>query len=101
MLGIARLHIKSGEHVTRYQNVVGKYGDLILEGTKPYPMAVGWRVDSEEGKQEHVILTGWETKDKHTEFTKKTREEFPDYAAVRDSYEGMEIKHARNMEKAT
>lgn len=97
-MGIARLFIKS-EGVKPYQGVVDKYGSLIEEGTKPYKRFMEWRVDCEEGKFEHVFLTGWEKRGDHAAFTKKTREEHPEYAEVRDNYEAMDVKHARDMEK--
>ena len=46
-------------------------------------------------------MTGWEKEGDHAEFTRSTREKLPDYAAVRDNYESMELKHARNMERSS
>lgn len=98
IMRIARLFIKP-EGVKPYQGVVGKYGGLTEQGTKPYKGLMEWRVDCEEGKFEHVFLTGWDKEGGHAAFTKKTSEEHPEYARVRDNYEGMDVKHARDMEK--
>lgn len=97
VLGIARLFVKP-EGVKPYQEVVDKYSSQVEEGTKPYKLFTEWRVDCEDGKFEHVFLTGWKKEGDHAAFTKKTREEHPDYAGVRNNYEGMDVKHARDME---
>lgn len=98
VMGIARLMIKP-ERVEAYQAIVDKYGAFVEEGTRPYKGFVEWRIDCEEGKFEQVFLTGWQAEGDHAEFTKKTREEHPEYAGVRDKYEGMDVKHARDMER--
>jgi len=97
VMGIARLFIKK-EGVDAYQAVVDKYGKLIDEGTKPYTSVAEWRVDCEEGKYEHVVITGWEKEGDHAVFTKRMRED-PEYRTVRDNYEGMDVKHVRDMER--
>lgn len=97
VLGIARLFIKK-EGVEAYQAVVDRYGSVIEQGTKPYKPFAAWRVDCEEGKYEYLVITGWEKEGDHAVFTQKTRQEYPEYAAVRENYEGMDVKHARDME---
>ncbi|KAE8443685.1 hypothetical protein EG329_001457 [Mollisiaceae sp. DMI_Dod_QoI] len=97
VMGIARFFIKK-EGVNVYQAIVDKYGRLRGEGTKPYKSVAEWRVDCKEGKYEHVVITGWENEGDHADFTKRMRED-PEYKEVRDNYEGMDVKHARDMER--
>lgn len=99
VMAIARLRIKSGDqHVAEYSRVVEKFRGLIVEATKPYNVVDAWRCDSEPGKQESILFSGWEGVEAHKAFTEKTRAENPEYASVRDHYEGMEVMHARNLE---
>lgn len=98
VMGIARLFIKE-DGVAGYQAVVDKYGKVIEEGTKPYKSFAAWRVDCEDGKYEHLVITGWEKEGNHAAFTQKTRQEYPEYAGVRENYEGMDVKHVRHMER--
>jgi len=85
--------------VTEYSKLLEKHKELIVEATKPYNVVEAWRSDCEPGKQESVVFTGWENPEAHKAFTAKTREEVPEYASARDHYEGVEVLHARNMEK--
>jgi hypothetical protein len=98
VIGIARLLIKK-ERVSTFQGVVDQYGDLIEEGTKPYKPFAAWRVDCEDGNYEHLTITGWEKEGDHAAFTQKTRQEYLEYAGVRENYEGMDVKHVRDMER--
>lgn len=100
-MGIARLHIKSGENVRRYESAVEMYRAAVAEVTEPYPLVAEWRVDSEEEKQEHVFLTASEEAGDHTDLTKYTSDKFPDYSAARYNYESIDIKHAKNMERSS
>lgn len=97
VVAIARLFIKS-ELVERYQKVVDKYASVVENGTKPYKPFAAWRVDCDEGKFEHLIVTGWAKEADHAAFAQKTGQEHPEYAAVRENYEGVDVKHARDME---
>jgi len=96
VLGIARLLIRK-EGVSAYQAVVDTYTNVIEKGTKPYKPFAAWRVDCEEGKYEHLVITGWQKEGDHAIFTQKTRE-YPEYAAVWENYEGMDVRHAIDME---
>lgn len=98
VMAITRLFVK-GEHVRRYKEVGAKYREKVVEGTKPFRIVNGWRVDGEEGRLENVILTGWETREAHFEFTAAMVEKFPEYGTVKDCCEGMELSHCVNMEK--
>ncbi|KUJ13653.1 uncharacterized protein LY89DRAFT_687061 [Mollisia scopiformis] len=99
ILGITRLFIKGDARET-YQEVVHRSASVVDEGTKPFKVVKEWRIDCEEGKFEHVFVTGWVEEGSHDAFTKTMREEHPDFAPMRDTYEGTEIKHARDMEKS-
>lgn len=98
IMAVARLYIKSGEHVTEYNRLLKKHRGLIVEATKPYNVVDAWRSDSEPGKQESIMFTGWESVEAHKAFTEKTRAEISEYASIRDHYEGMEVRHAKNIE---
>lgn len=98
-MAVARLFIKnSEEHVKGYDDVAEKYRRVVVEGAKPWKVVDGWRVDCEEGRREAIMLSGWDGIEAHEEFTARTREKYPEYAGVREHYEGMDVKHARNME---
>lgn len=98
VLGIARLFIKK-EGVSAYQAVVDKYRNVIEMGSEPYKPFAAWRVDCENGNYEHLIITGWQQEGDHGIFTRKTGEEYPEYAGVRENYEGMDVRHVRDMER--
>lgn len=98
-MSVARLFIKnSEEHVKGYDDAVEKYRRAVVEGAKPWKVVDGWRVDCEEGRREAIMLSGWDGIEAHQEFTARTREKYPEYAGVREHYEGIDIKHARDME---
>jgi heme-degrading monooxygenase HmoA len=98
VMAIARLFVKDGEHVTEYNRKLEKHRNLIVEATKPWTVVDGWKCDSEEGKHEALMFTGWESSEKHHEFRERVRAENEDYRGVSDHYHGMEIRRARNME---
>lgn len=98
VIAIARLYIKGGEHIDEYNRIVDKYRDTIADATKPHKVVDGWRCDSQPGKHEALMFSGWESIEAHRAFTAKMREE-EEYASIRDNYEGMEVRHARDMEK--
>jgi len=101
IVAIARLHVKGGEHVIAHKEITGRYGGMLVERTKPYGVVEGWRVDGEEGaqEQEQVVITGWEAKEDHLAFGAGLRETYPDYAGLRDHWQGIEVNHMRDMEK--
>ncbi|OCK85357.1 hypothetical protein K432DRAFT_377711 [Lepidopterella palustris CBS 459.81] len=99
VMAIARLFIKDGGHADAYARLVANHRSLIVDATKPYKVVDGWRCDLEPGKHEALMFTGWESVEAHKAFTAKAREENEEYATVRDHYEGMEVRHARNMER--
>jgi heme-degrading monooxygenase HmoA len=85
--------------VDAYKRVRGvRWRSKIVDATRPYPLFEGWRIDAPEGEAEHVVLTGWESVEAHFRFTKSTREAGQEYASLGDRVEGVEGRHARNME---
>lgn len=97
VMAIARLFIKDGKHVEEYNRIVKNHKSTIVEATEPYKVVDGWRCDSEPGKQEALMFTGWDTVDSHKAFIEKAREN-KEYASMHENYGGMEVRHARNME---
>ena len=98
VIAIARHFIKDGKHVEEYNRIVKNHKSTIVEATEPYKVVDGWRCDSEPGKQEALMFTGWDTVDSHMAFIEKAREN-KEYASVHENYGGMEVRHARNMER--
>ncbi|OCL14874.1 hypothetical protein AOQ84DRAFT_308182 [Glonium stellatum] len=97
VMAIARLFIKGGEHVEEYNQIIRNHRSTIVEATQPYKVADGWRCDSEPGKHEALMFTGWNAVDSHKAFIVKAREN-AEYASVRENYEGIEVRYARNLE---
>jgi hypothetical protein len=98
IVAIARLHVKGGEHVIAHKEITGRYGHMLVERAKPFGVVEGWRVDGEVGKEELVVITGWEAKEEHLVFGAGLREKYPDYATLRDHWEAFEANHMRDME---
>lgn len=95
IVGIARLFVKNGG-VEVYRSEVERLGKLI-ENTKPYKSVGEWRVDCEEGKFEHVIITGWQ-KDEDCAIFSKTATEYLKSSTIGEYTVCMDVKHARDME---
>lgn len=99
VMAITRLFMKDGEeHVKACEEIERKYREVVAEGRRPWNVVDGWRIDCENGKNEGVMITGWESVETHEAFTKRTREKHPEYGSVTQHYERMEVRHARNME---
>ncbi|KAF2809642.1 uncharacterized protein BDZ99DRAFT_463424 [Mytilinidion resinicola] len=98
VMAIARLFLKGGQHIEEYDRIVNKHRATLADATEPYNVVEGWRNDSEPGKREALMFTGWASMEAHKAFTAKMRED-EDYASVRNNYEGMEVRHARDMER--
>lgn len=95
IMNIARLKIKI-DHVTQYGEIMEKHGGLLVEATKPYNAISTWRSDSEPGKHEAIVISGWESVKAHQALEEKSREWNKD---AMNHIEGYEAFHARNMEK--
>ncbi|KAK0114263.1 hypothetical protein ONS95_013760 [Cadophora gregata] len=99
VMAITRLLMKDGDvHVKACEEIECKYREVIAEGRRQWNVVDGWRIDREDGKNEGVMITGWESVDAHNAFTKRIREAHPEYASVTQHYEKMEVRHANNME---
>ncbi|KAL2060662.1 hypothetical protein VTL71DRAFT_9303 [Oculimacula yallundae] len=99
VMAITRLFLKDGPgHVEACEEIERKYRGVVAEGEKTWSVVDGWRIDCEEGKNEGVMVTGWEGMDAHKAFTDRTRKENPEYTLVARHYEFMEVRHVRNME---
>lgn len=98
VIAIARLYINE-EGVSSYQALIDKYAKVVEDGTKPYKPFSAWRVDCDDGKYEHLMITGWEKDSDHFEFARKTIDTYPEYGGVKDYYEGADVKHVKDMER--
>ena len=100
VLGIERVFFEtSASRVDAYETVLEKRRRTVVDATRPYPLFGGWKADAPDGKAEYVMLTGWESVDAHSEFTKEgTREENQEDVGARNHGVEIEIRHARNME---
>ncbi|KAH7327115.1 hypothetical protein BKA65DRAFT_509963 [Rhexocercosporidium sp. MPI-PUGE-AT-0058] len=99
VLAITRLFMKDGdEHVKACEEIERKYRQIIAKGGRQWSVVDGWRIDCEQGKNEGVMITGWDGMDDHEVFTKQTRKENPEYLSVAKHYEKMEVRHTKNME---
>lgn len=70
---------------------------LLDDFTKPYGVVGGWRIEKEdEGKEEWVLFSGFESMDHHMEFAKT--EGFEKYREIVEFVGGFEVKHLRAVE---
>jgi hypothetical protein len=101
VVAIARIGVKSGEHLKLHEEITGKYREMLAERTRPFGVVEGWAVDHEgpELEKENIIITGWEKKEDHLAFGAGLREKFEDYRGLRDHWKTLEASHVRDMEK--
>ncbi|KAE9372807.1 hypothetical protein N431DRAFT_558540 [Stipitochalara longipes BDJ] len=100
VVAIARLKVKSGEHVVIHKEITGRYREVLEESTKPFGVVEGWRVDGgEEGEREQLVITGWREREDHLAFTASSREKFEDYRGLREHWESVEASHMKDMER--
>lgn len=90
-IAITRHHIKAGEREA-FDATFAKCKGPLVEATEGQ-LVGGWREDSEEGKEEWVLLTSWEALEDHTQFGNSER--FKEYATIRDHVDKFEVKHAK------
>ena len=100
VLGIERVFFETcGSRVDAYETVLEKRRQRAVDATRPYPLFGGWRIDADGGRAEYVMITGWESVDAHSEFTKETmREESQEEDGARNHAVEIEVRYARNME---
>ncbi|CZT44727.1 uncharacterized protein RSE6_04941 [Rhynchosporium secalis] len=99
VMAITRLFMKDGaEHVEACEEFEQKHRGVVGERKRTWSVVNGWRMDCEEGKNEGVMITGWESMDEHEAFTERMRTEYPVHAEVVQYHERMEVRHVRNME---
>lgn len=97
VLAIERLHVKSGEHVIEYNLIMSGLVGRIQEATEHYRVVVGWRCDSEPGKQESLVFTGFETSSHAS--TVKARVGSAEWESLMDHLEDTEVAYGKDMEK--
>lgn len=99
VLSIARMIFTNPSlQINAYQTIAANHRSNIAHATSPYPLFDGWRIDALRDQAEYVILTGWESVEAHSQFTKSMREASQESASARAHVDVMEVRHARNME---
>lgn len=99
VMSFERFHVKGGDHVTSHTKSLEKTKGLLEDATKPYNVVEAWRIDSEPGKHESIVISGWESIETHVAFQDKLIADNPELASAREHYEDIEALHARNMER--
>ncbi|KAN0110957.1 hypothetical protein V8E51_007344 [Hyaloscypha variabilis] len=100
IVSVARIKLKSGEHVQLHKEITGRYREVLEETTKPFGVVERWILDGgEEGEREQVVITGWTGKEEHLAFSAGLRERFEDYRSLRGHWESVVASHMRDMEK--
>jgi heme-degrading monooxygenase HmoA len=92
VLSVARHFVKEGEKKLfegRFEANKHYLQDYITEGT----MGGGWRIDTEGGKDEWVLLCPFRDVQQHLDFAKT--ESFEHYGQIREYIDGAEIKHVK------
>ncbi|CAL3970062.1 unnamed protein product [Diplocarpon coronariae] len=92
VMAIARLFVEdSDEHVRGYDDAVREYRRVVGDGTRPWKVANGWRVDCDDGKKEAVMISGWEGIDAHLAFAAKMNN-YPTYDVKHGDFGGIFIE---------
>jgi heme-degrading monooxygenase HmoA len=92
VLSVARHFVKEGGKKLfegRFEANKHYLQDYITEGT----MGGGWRIDTEGGKDEWVLLCPFRDVQQHLDFAKT--ESFEHYGQIRECIDGAEIKHVK------
>ena len=94
VLAIARLVTKSeGGGKAGDVGALEEYRELTVgaTGSSTWTVFGGWRCDAEEGKQEAVLISGWESEARCDAFKRRMSEE-------NEKYEGVSVVLAKDME---
>ena len=98
VMAIARMHVKSGDHVAEFNRMLPKRLLVMKEGNQPWKMVTEWRCDSKPGQQEMDFLIGCESLTVHDAVIDGVGED-PGCTCLRDYLESKDIMHAKNMER--
>ena len=106
VLAFARVWIKPDQKsVESFTRLVDKYREEIAMGSSSENVFNGWRSDVEEDQKECVMITGWDSKARHFQWTETMRRDVPEYGGLRKHYDtskhegGMEVVHLKDIEK--
>jgi hypothetical protein len=100
ILSITRMHIQGGEHVKQFEQVWEKLRPGLVKATEPYRVVDAWRLDPEVGKQEMVVLMGWDSQNAHKSYVEKARAANPeDHTNAMSHYVEMDLRYTKNMER--
>lgn len=97
VFSIARFRFDGGEKAAAFRLGLETYRQKIVDATVPYKYVDGWCCDSEPGKQECFVISGWRSVEAHDEFSVKVIED-PEYGRGVALCDEREAKHMRNME---
>jgi len=82
---------------TAFQSLLNKYRQSIKDGSKPYNLVDGWRCDSKPDSREAFVISGWDSKKAHDDFTDLGMKD-PEYASVLSLCDKVEVRHMKDME---
>lgn len=98
-MSIERLFVKPGDlHLKAFTSAIEGYREDIAACTQPYEVLGGWRIDTDSGKAEYVLLSGWESVEAHHDhiLARQASGYFTACAAHSDS---IDVVRVRNMER--
>lgn len=106
IISLARFWVKPDESsVAAVNRLHGKYAAEIAMGSASEHVFDGWRIDGSEGEKQWVVITGWDSKRHHLEWTETQRRDVPEYGTFGRYFDsskgdgGMEVVHLRDLER--
>ena len=96
-LCIGRYSVSSSDK-TAFTEVLEKNKHHVEEGTKPYTLAGGWRMEkTPDDEEEWVQFTGWKDVAQHVAFESSAANE-EGYGKLRPFVKGADVKHAQKLQ---
>lgn len=98
VLGVTVSHLLPSAHVTEMNEAIEMVKTEIVEATKPYNVVQAWRSDADTGKQELIVISGWQSVERELEFRNKMETHIANFARG-EHFEVFAVHHTRNMER--
>ena len=96
VMSMARFFV-SGAVEKEFESVCDAQLQKVVDGSKPFKVAAGWRYDEGLGKREMLVFSGWGSKEAHMAFGAEAKKD-PEYARIGELPDAIEIKHMTNLE---
>lgn len=97
VLALERLDVK-GDCASAFEQAAARHAHF-LQGSHPFKVAHGWRLDAPAGRHETLIFSGWQHTQDHVTFAEKQKgNSCSDTAAIVGGYVQIELHHAWNIE---